>query len=392
MHDSDREASGASLRAAADALRLLVIDVADAARVGLPGTAVRMAGVAAVLWQHHLRHNPADPQWGNRDRFVLACEHAEVMLDALQHLSGYDVTLDEVRGLRRRAGPPPGHPPVAQMPGIATTTGPVGRGLMDAVGIALAERMAAGRFNRSDLDVVDHRTYAMVDGACLREDASRDAGTLAADCRLAKLTVLSDDTGIPLDGATARWYRDDTVARFRAYGWNVIGPVDSDAPGAIDRAIRLSHASRDRPTLIICRTRPVHTASGPRAMREALGWPHGPFEIPVRIRARWNTRGSGALAQAEWQALFDVWSARYPDDALALSRWMRGEHPADATAAGRRTDPAPHRRPLGPVREVAPPGRPTRRDDRTGTPRGAEPTHRYAGGAASNIVAMPGIA
>lgn len=400
MHDVDVATPGSSQRAAADALRILVIDAADGARMRPPGTAVRMAGVAAVLWRHHLRHNPADPHWWNRDRFLLSCDHASVLMDALHHLSGYDVTLDEVRGLRQRPGSASGHPPVMHMPGIAVATDPLRSSLAHAVGAALAERKAAARFNRSDLDVVDHRTYALVDGACLQEDASREAARLAADARLARLTVLSDDAGIPLDGGTRSWYRDDTVARFRASGWHVIGPVDSDAPGAIDRAIRLSHASRDKPTLVICRTRPLLATSGPRAMREALEWPHGPFDIPVAIRAMWDARGSGALAQGEWQALFDVWAARHPDDAAVLSRQMRDAHADDATAHAVATmvptpgtmAPAQPRRTHDPVHEITAPAWAARRDDRPGAPRWSEPGHRSAGGPSSGIVAPSSIA
>lgn len=399
MHSRDFEDRRHPLHVMADALRVLATDVAAANGAAPPRMAMRMAAVAAVVWRHHLRHNPADPQWWNRDRFVLSCDHAPVMLDALLHLGGYDLTLDELRGLRRRPSHVPGHPPVMHMPGIAMTTGPLGTGLASAVGIALAERMAAARFNHADLDVVDHRTYAMVEGSCLRESESREACNVAADWQLAKLTVLSDDTGIPLDQTTDSWYRDDTVARFREYGWNVLGPVDADAPGAIDRAIRLSHASRDKPTLIVVRTRPAPEAAGPRATREALGWPHGPFDVPVDIRAMWDSRATGAMAQAEWQALFDVWNARYPDDAAELSRRMRHEPSDDATVPGRRTigaslgpvTPSLHRRTYGPIRDVPASSRTARRDS-AGASRWPEPGRRSASGPESAIAASTSIA
>lgn len=401
MHDRDFEGRRHPLHTMADALRVLAADVAAVHGAAPPRVATRMADVAAVVWRHHLKHNPADPNWWNRDRFVLSCDQAPAMLDALQHLGGYDLTLDEIRGLRRRASHATGRPPVMHMPGIAMTTGPLGTGLASAVGIALAERMAAARFNHAGIDVVDHRTYAMVEGDCLRESESREACTIAADWQLAKLTVLSDDTGIRLDDRTDSWYRDDTVARFRDYGWNVLGPVDGDAPGAIDRAIRLSHASRDKPTLIIVRTRPASSeATGPRAMREALGWSHGPFDIPVDIRAMWDSRATGAVAQAEWQAIFDVWSARHRDDAAELSLRMRGENAEDLTVPGRATIeaalghmvPASRRRSHGSVRDTGMPPKSPHRDERSGTPRRSEPGHRSGNGHAPGIAASASIA
>jgi transketolase len=389
MHERDCEDRRHPMHVMADALRVLATDIATADGAAPPRLAMRMADVAAVVWRHHLKHNPADPQWWNRDRFVLAGEQAPGMLDALEHLGGYDLTLDEIRGPRRRTSHVPGHPPVMHMPGVATGTVPQGTSLASAVSIALGERMAAARFNRDDLDVVDHRTYAMVDGRCLRDSESREACTVAADWQLAKLTVLSDDAGSPLDRTTSSWYRDDTVARFREYGWNVLGPVDADAPGAIDRAIRLSHASRDKPTLIIVRTRPAPEPVGPRATREALRWPHRPFEIPVGVRAMWDARASGAAAQAEWQALVDVWRARHPEDAAELSLRMRREGSADIAMPGRRTIeaspdhlvPTGRRRGHGPVR-----------DDHRGAMRRHDAGLRSAGGPEVGIAASASIA
>lgn len=395
MPSRDCEDARHPIHAMADALRVLATDIATLNGAAPPRMAMRMADVAAVVWRHHLRHNPADPQWWNRDRLVLAGDQAPAMLDVLRHLGGYDLTLDEIRGLRRRTGHVPGHPPVMHMPGMTQSTG-----LASAVGIALAERMATARFNHDDLDVVDHRTYAMVEGSCLLEDGNREACTVAANWQLARLTVISDDTGIRLDRTTGSWYRDNTVARFREYGWNVLGPVDADAPGAIDRAIRLSHASRDKPTLIIVRTRAALEAAGPRATREALGWPHGPLEIPVNIRAMWDSRATGAAAQAEWQARFDVWRGRYPDDAAELSCRMHSEASEDLTGQGREMTKAlpghivsgARRRSHASIRDVAMLPRSAYRDDRPVAPRRPDPEHRSAGGPAAGIAASASIA
>jgi len=265
-----------------------------------------------------------------------------MLLYALLHLTGYDLELDELKHFRQLGSRTPGHPEVGHTPGVETTTGPLGQGLANAVGMALAEKLLAQRFNKPDLAIVDHHTYAFVGDGCLMEGISHEVCSLAGVLKLNKLIVLYDDNGISIDGDVRGWYRDDTAARFRAYGWNVLGPVDGHSFGDIDRALRIARSSRT-PTLIVCRTKigwgspakegsaDVHGAplgaAEVQATREALGWSHGPFEIPQEVRALWDARVAGAEAEAEWQARFDAYRAQYPDDAREFERRMRGALP-----------------------------------------------------------------
>ena len=333
---------------AANALRFLAIDAVEKAKSGHPGMPMGMADIATVLWQRHLRHNPADPRWADRDRFVLSNGHGSMLLYALLHLTGYDLPLEELKSFRQLHSKTPGHPEVGLTPGVETTTGPLGQGLANAVGMALAERMLAHRFNRPGLPIVDHRTYAFVGDGCLMEGVSHEVASLAGVLGLNKLVVLYDDNGISIDGEVKGWFRDDTAARFRAYGWNVIADVDGHDPGAIDAALHAARAQSVRPTLIACRTHigfgspgKVDTADAHGAplgadevarTRENLQWPSAPFEVPAAVRAEWDARAEGAAREAAWNALFAEYEAAHPADAAEFRRRMANELPADWAA------------------------------------------------------------
>jgi transketolase len=339
-------------RRLANALRFLAIDAVETARSGHPGMPMGMADIAEVLWRGHLRHNPADPQWPDRDRFVLSNGHGSMLLYALLHLTGYDLPLDELRRFRQLHSRTPGHPEVGRTPGVETTTGPLGQGLANAVGMALAEKLLAARFNRPGFPIVDHRTYVFLGDGCLMEGVSHEACSLAGVWGLGKLVCFYDDNGISIDGRVAGWYRDDTPARFRAYGWNVIGPIDGHDPVAVDLAVREAHTSKERPTLIVCRTRigwgaphmagthEVHGAplgaQEAEATRAALDWAHAPFDVPAEIRAAWDARVAGARRGAAWRALFSRYAAEYPVEAAEFERRMEGALPADWPDTARR--------------------------------------------------------
>jgi transketolase len=346
LSDAGRDiAAPQGRRRLANALRFLAIDAVEAAKSGHPGMPMGMADIAEVLWRDHLRHNPADPSWPDRDRFILSNGHGSMLLYAALHLSGYDLPLDELKRFRQLHAKTPGHPEVGLTPGVETTTGPLGQGLANGVGIAFAEKLLAARFNRPGFPIVDHRTYVFLGDGCLMEGVSHEAGSLAGTLGLGKLICFYDDNGISIDGHVSGWFTDDTAARFRAYGWHVIGPIDGHDAEAIGSAIRGAQASVDRPSLIICRTTigwgspnkaDTHDVHGAplgadeiAATRRALDWDHPPFEVPDDVRASWNARARGAVRAREWSATFEAYRVDYPDEAAEFERRTQGELPSD---------------------------------------------------------------
>ncbi|MBK1615145.1 transketolase [Rubrivivax gelatinosus] len=332
----------------ADALRVLAVDAVEAAKSGHPGAPMGMAEMATVLWTRHLRHDPAAPAWADRDRFVLSNGHASMLIYGLLHLSGYDLPLDELKHFRQLHSKTAGHPEVGVTPGVETTTGPLGQGLANAVGMALAEKLLAAEFNRPGHTLVDHRTWVFHGDGCLMEGISHEACSLAGTLRLSKLVALYDDNGISIDGHVDGWFTDDTPARFRAYGWHVIGPIDGHDAAALDAAMAEARAQGDaadgKPTLIVCKTtigkgapnkaggHDVHGAplgaAEVAAMRQALDWPWGPFEIPDELRAAWDQHERGAAAHADWNQRLAAYRAAYPAQAAEFERRMAGELPA----------------------------------------------------------------
>ncbi|MFZ5491675.1 MAG: transketolase [Pseudomonadota bacterium] len=332
-------------RQLANAIRALAMDAVEAAKSGHPGMPMGMADIAEALWNDTLRHNPADPAWPDRDRFVVSNGHGSMLLYALLHLSGYDLPLDELRRFRQLHSKTPGHPEHGLTPGVETTTGPLGQGLANAVGMALAERRLAAEFNRPGHAIVDHHTYVFVGDGCLMEGVSHEACSLAGTLGLGKLVVLYDDNGISIDGEVRGWFADDTPARFEAYGWQVIRAVDGHDADAVRAAIAQARAETARPSLICCRTvigfgapsKAGKAASHGSPLgaqeiagaRAALGWAHGPFEIPDEIRQAWDARERGAAQQTDWQARFERYAAEHPSLAGEFRRRMAGELPAD---------------------------------------------------------------
>jgi len=348
-HSSVRVLRGeASRDQRASALRALAMDAVQQAGSGHPGAPMGMAEMAVALWGRHLRHNPGNPRWPNRDRFVLSNGHASMLLYALLHLTGYDLPIDELKNFRQLHSRTPGHPESGITPGVETTTGPLGQGLTNAVGMALAEKLLAREFNRPGHAIVDHHTYVFLGDGCLMEGISHEAISLAGVWQLDKLIALYDDNGISIDGPVEGWFRDDTAARFRACGWNVIGPLDGHDTDAVTAAIERARIRAGRPTLIVCRTT-IGAGSPGRAgtakahgeplgadeiaaTREAIGWPHAPFAIPAEIYAEWDARAEGARFEAAWQQRFDAYRATFPEEAAKLTRRMAGELPADWAA------------------------------------------------------------
>jgi len=331
-----------------NALRALAMDAVQAANSGHPGMPMGMAEIALALWGRHLRHNPANPKWPDRDRFVLSNGHGSMLLYALLHLSGYDLPMEELKRFRQLHSRTPGHPEYGLTPGVETTTGPLGQGLANAVGMALAERMLAAEFNRPGHDIVDHATYAFVGDGCLMEGISHEACSLAGTLGLGKLTVFYDDNGISIDGKVTGWFNDDTPKRFEAYGWHVIRDVDGHDTGAVDRAVRQAKAAPERPSLVCCKTiigkgapnkAGSHDAHGSplgkeevAATRAAIAWDHGPFEIPADVYKKWNARNAGAAAESEWEKKFAAYARAYPELAAEFRRRLEGELPASWTA------------------------------------------------------------
>lgn len=331
----------------ANAIRALAMDAVQKANSGHPGMPMGMAEIAVALWSGHHRHNPANPKWLNRDRFLLSNGHGSMLHYALLHLAGYAVTMDDIRAFRQMHSKTPGHPEVDITPGVETTTGPLGQGIANAVGMALAEYLLAAEFNKPGLDVVDHYTYAFVGDGCLMEGISHEVCSLAGTLGLKKLIALYDDNGISIDGKVEGWFTDDTPKRFEAYGWNVIRDVDGHSVAAVDAAIAAAKQA-DKPTLICCKTiigkgspnlqggDKVHGAAlGDKeiaAVREYIGWTPAPFEIPAEVYAAWDAKAAGAQHEADWNAKFAAYSAQFPAEAAELARRMAGDLPANFEA------------------------------------------------------------
>lgn len=335
----------ATSRELANAVRFLAIDAVNKAKSGHPGAPMGMADIAEVLWRRHLKHNPGNPHWADRDRFVLSNGHGSMLIYALLHLTGYDLSLEDLKNFRQLHSKTPGHPEVDITPGVETTTGPLGQGLANAVGMALAEKILARRFNRPGHTIIDHRTWVFLGDGCLMEGVSHEACSLAGVWGLDKLVCFYDDNGISIDGHVDGWFRDDTAARFKAYGWHVIGPIDGHDAEAVDKATHEAKQMTGKPTLIICRTQigwgaptmagthDVHGAplgdKETQATREALQWPHAPFEIPETVRAAWNAQPGGMAVEAKWQHEFSQYEKAHPELAAEFQRVTRRELPTD---------------------------------------------------------------
>ncbi|NYI19684.1 transketolase [Xanthomonas arboricola] len=335
-------------RQLANAIRFLAADAVEAAKSGHPGMPMGMADIAEVLWNDYFRHNPNNPQWFNRDRFVLSNGHGSMLQYALLHLSGYDLPIEQLTQFRQLHSKTAGHPERSETPGVETTTGPLGQGFANAVGFALAEKLLAQRYNRPELEIVDHRTWVFMGDGCLMEGISHEAASLAGTWGLGKLVAFWDNNQISIDGNTAGWFSDNTPARFEAYGWHVIRDVDGHDADKIKAAIEAALENSDKPTLICCRTKIGFGAPSKagkesshgaplgkeelEGARKALDWPYGPFEIPEEIYAGWRAGGTGTLRQAEWEQLFDKYSKQYGSEADELTRRSHGELPADFIA------------------------------------------------------------
>ncbi len=335
-------------RQLANAIRFLAADAVETAKSGHPGMPMGMADIAEVLWNDYLRHNPNNPKWFNRDRFVLSNGHGSMLHYALLHLSGYDLPIEELKAFRQLGSRTAGHPERHETPGVETTTGPLGQGFANAVGFALAEKLLSQRYNRPEFEVVDHRTWVFMGDGCLMEGISHEAASLAGTWGLSKLVCFWDDNNISIDGEVEGWFTDDTPARFESYGWNVVRGVDGHDPESIKAGIEQALSQFDKPTLICCKTtigfgspnkagqESSHGAPLGKdeleATRKALNWPYGPFEIPEDIYAGWRAGGTGTLRQAEWEQLFDKYAAQFPADAEELTRRSHGELPADFIA------------------------------------------------------------
>jgi len=331
-------------RTLANAIRALSMDAVQAANSGHPGMPMGMADIAEVLWNDYLTHNPGNPQWADRDRFVLSNGHGSMLLYSLLHLTGYPLSMDEIRNFRQFGRHTAGHPERDAALGIETTTGPLGQGITNAVGMAIAEKMLAATFNRNGYPVVDHRTWVFAGDGCLMEGISHEACSLAGTLGLGKLICLYDDNGISIDGRTSGWFTDDTAKRFEAYGWQVLDDVDGHDSGAVAAAIEAAIADTDRPSLICCKTiigwgaphkqGTADTHGAPlgddevAAARRELGWAYAPFEIPDDVADAWNAKAKGAAAEAAWQKTFDAYRTAHPDLAAEFERRMRGDLPA----------------------------------------------------------------
>ena len=335
-------------RELANAIRFLAIDAVEKSKSGHPGAPMGMADIAEVLWRHHLNHNPADPHWINRDRFVLSNGHGSMLIYALLHLTGYAVSIEDIKNFRQLHSITAGHPEVDITPGVETTTGPLGQGLANAVGMALAESILAKRFNRPGHTIIDHHTYTFLGDGCLMEGISHEVCSLAGVWGLNKLICFYDDNGISIDGHVDGWFKDDTASRFKAYGWNVIGPIDGHDAQAVNAATTTAKSETAKPTLIICKTtigwgapnmagtHDVHGAplgeKEAAATRESLGWKYGPFEIPATMKAAWDAAETGKAKQAKWNEQLTQYQAAFPELAKELLRCTRDELPASWTA------------------------------------------------------------
>ncbi|HAS6908216.1 transketolase, partial [Vibrio parahaemolyticus] len=328
----------------ANAIRALSMDGVQQANSGHPGAPMGMADIAEVLWRSHLNHNPANPEWADRDRFVLSNGHGSMLIYSLLHLSGYELSIDDLKNFRQLHSKTPGHPEYGYAPGIETTTGPLGQGITNAVGMALAEKALAAQFNKEGHDIIDHFTYVFMGDGCLMEGISHEACSLAGTLGLGKLIAFWDDNGISIDGHVEGWFSDDTPKRFEAYGWHVIPAVDGHDSEAINAAIEAAKAD-PRPTLICTKTiigfgspnkSGSHDCHGAplgaeeiAAAREFLGWEHPAFEIPADVYAEWDAKAAGAEKEAAWNAKFEAYAAAYPTEAAELKRRLNGELPAE---------------------------------------------------------------
>lgn len=329
----------------ANAIRALSMDAVQKAKSGHPGAPMGMADIAEVLWRDYLQHNPNNPEWANRDRFVLSNGHGSMLIYSLLHLTGYDLSIDDLQQFRQLHSRTPGHPEYGYTPGVETTTGPLGQGLANAVGMAVAEKVLAAQFNRDGHTIVDHYTYTFMGDGCMMEGISHEVCSLAGTLGLGKLVAFYDDNGISIDGEVEGWFTDDTPARFEAYGWHVIADVDGHNSAEIARAIEAAREETGKPTLICCKT--VIGKGSPNKQgkeechgaplgdaeialtRESLGWAHGPFEIPEEIYEGWNAQEKGKAAEAAWDEAFAKYAEEYPDLAADLSRRVKGDLPAD---------------------------------------------------------------
>lgn len=334
-----------SRRHLANAIRALSMDAVQKAKSGHPGAPMGMADIAEVLWNGHLSHNPSNPNWVNRDRFILSNGHGSMLIYSLLHLTGYDLSIDDLKNFRQLHSRTPGHPEYGYAPGVETTTGPLGQGIANAVGMAIAEKSLAAQFNKEGHDVVDHYTYAFSGDGCLMEGISHEVCSLAGTLGLGKLVVFYDDNGISIDGEVEGWFTDDTPKRFEAYGWQVIPAVDGHDADAIEAALVEAKSNTSQPTLVCCKTLIGFGAPNKQgkeechgaplgdeeiaATREALGWPHAPFEVPADVYEAWDAKAKGADAEANWNTKFDAYSAAYPELASELTRRLSGDLPKD---------------------------------------------------------------
>jgi transketolase len=335
----------------ANAIRALAMDAVQQANSGHPGMPMGMADIAEVLWNDHLRHNPANPAWPDRDRFVLSNGHGSMLLYSVLHLTGYDLPIGELKRFRQLHSKTPGHPEYGCAPGIETTTGPLGQGISNAVGMALAERMLAAEFNRPELEIVDHHTYVFLGDGCLMEGVSHESCALAGTLKLGKLIAVYDDNGISIDsekGQIRQWYTDDVKRRFEAYGWQVIASVDGHDAQAVDKALKKAKREKERPTLIMAKTviakgAPTKANTGGAhgaplgekevaATREAIGWTHPAFEIPQAVYEGWDAKKRGAAAERRWRKLYSAYEAQHPEAAAEFRRRVSGALPADFRA------------------------------------------------------------
>ncbi|AKH20567.1 transketolase [Sedimenticola thiotaurini] len=337
-----------SRRNLANAVRALSMDAVQKAKSGHPGAPMGMADIAEVLWNDYLKHNPANPDWPDRDRFVLSNGHGSMLIYSLLHLSGYDLSIDDLKQFRQLHSKTPGHPEYGYAPGVETTTGPLGQGITNAVGMAIAERALAAEFNRDGHTIVDHNTYVFLGDGCMMEGISHEACSLAGTLGLGNLIAVWDDNGISIDGHVEGWFRDDTPKRFEAYGWHVIRDVDGHDAEAINKALEMAKAMTDKPTLICARTTigfgspnkaGSHACHGAplgdeeiNLTKAALGWDHGPFEVPEDVYAGWDAREKGAAAEAAWNQKFAAYQEAYPELAAEFKRRMAGDLPEDWAA------------------------------------------------------------
>lgn len=328
----------------ANAIRMLSVDAIQKANSGHPGSPMGMADIAEVVWRRHLRHNPKNPQWFNRDRYVQSNGHGSMLIYALLHLTGYDLSMDDIRDFRQLHSRTPGHPEYGYTPGVETTTGPLGQGVANAVGMAIAEKALAAEFNKPGFNIVDHHTWLFLGDGCLMEGISHEACGLAGTLKLGNLIAIWDDNGISIDGHVEGWFAEDTAARFRAYGWHVIEGVDGHDPEAVDAAVREAKSVTDKPSLLCCKTiigfgspnkANSHDCHGSALgadevalVRERLQWPYAPFEIPGEIYAEWDATEKGAQVQQEWDALFADYAKQWPELAAEFTRRMKGNLPA----------------------------------------------------------------